>query len=215
MDPARMGVAVILTHGVPPSRETLDRVLERADLLVCADGGADHARALGLTPEAIVGDLDSVTEETLAHFVSAHVVRDTSTEHTDTEKAIQYVLTQGAPEEIVLLGGSADRLDHVIGHLSLLHRFQNRVRIVLEDDRCRAWLGEGTVTLDYPAGTVISFFAVGAPAEGVTTENLRYPLLDRQLELGTQDSISNVIDARPARVRIRSGRLLFFVVTRP
>lgn len=210
-----MSVAVILTHGVRPSRETLARALERASLFVCADGAADNARAYGFEPGIIIGDLDSVTSETLASIPDARVLRDTDTETTDTEKAIRHVLAHGGVDEIVLLGASADRLDHVVGHLSLLLRYSDRVRIVLEDDRCRAWVAGGTVALDHPPDTVVSFFAVGAPAEGVTTRGLRYPLENQRLELGVQDSISNVVSERPASVRVGAGRLLFFVVTRP
>jgi thiamine pyrophosphokinase len=210
-----VSVAVILTHGIPPSRETLERALRDAAIFVCADGGADHARALGFTPEAIVGDLDSVTDETLKYFSKARVVKDTDTERTDTEKSIDYVLSRGPVDEIWILGATADRLDHVIGHLSLLLRYADRVRLVLQDDRCRAWIAGGDVSLDEAPGTVVSFFAVGAPAEGVTTQGLRYPLTNRRLELGAQDSISNEIASRPAGVRVGSGRLLFFVVTRP
>jgi thiamine pyrophosphokinase len=71
------------------------------------------------------------------------------------------------------------------------------------------------VDLDVAAGTTVSFFAVGAPAEGVTTENFRYALAGRRLELGVQDSVSNITTARPARIRIARGQLLVFVVTRP
>jgi len=210
-----VSVAVILTHGVPPSSETVARVLRDADLFVCADGAADSARAYGFEPEAIVGDMDSISEETLAFFSKARILRDADTEHTDTEKAIQYVLARGGVDEIILLGASADRLDHVVGHLSLLLRYGSKVRLVLEDDRCRAWVADGDVPLEHPVGTVVSFFAAGAPAEGVTTEGLQYPLADQRLEMGVHDSISNVIASRPARVRIGRGRLLFFVVTRP
>lgn len=210
-----MTAAVILTHGVPPSRETLARALRGASCFVCADGAADQARAYGFEPEAIVGDMDSVTAETLAHFTNARVVRNTDTETTDTEKAIEYVLEQGAFDQITLLGASADRLDHVVGHFSLLLRYADRIRIVLEDDRSSAWIGSGTISLDEPSGTVVSFFALGSPAEGVTTEGFQYPLHGARLELGSRDSISNVVVARPARVRIERGRLLFFVVRVP
>ena len=210
-----MKAAVILTHGVPPSRETLARALHGASCFVCADGAADHARAYGFEPDAIVGDMDSVTAETLAHFTKARVVRNTDTETTDTEKAIEYVLGQGAFDQITLLGASADRLDHVVGHFSLLLRYADRIRIVLEDDRSKAWVGTGTVDLDEPVGTVVSFFALGSPAEGVTTQGFRYALNGARLELGSRDSISNVVTVRPARVRMERGRLLFFVVRVP
>jgi thiamine pyrophosphokinase len=210
-----MSRAVILANGVPPQAATLTRVLEGADLFVCADGGANTARAAGLVPSAIIGDLDSAEPATLSHFAAVERVRDADPERTDTEKAIEWILTRGSWDEIVLLGASAGRLDHVLGHLSLLKRYAGRVSLVLEDDRARSWLGRGVVELDVPEGTTVSFFAVGGPAEGVTTEHFRYPLRDRPMNLGIQDSVSNVTTARPARIRIAHGDLLVIVVTRP
>lgn len=209
--------AVILANGIPPSGATLEQAVRGSDLFVCADGGAETARAAGLAPRAIVGDLDSAAPATLDHFRAAgvRIVHDADDERTDTEKAIEYVLGQGAFDEIAIYGGSAGRIDHILGHLSLLHKYGARATLVLEDDHARAWLASDHVTLDYPAGTVVSFFAVGAPAEGVTTENLRYALTDRTLRLGEQDSVSNVIAARPARIRIARGRLAIVVLKKP
>ena len=210
-----MPSAVILANGLPPTEEALRRAIAHTSLFVCADGGANVARGMGVTPSAIIGDLDSVTAETLAHFKDVPHVRDTDAERTDTEKALDYALRHGPFEEVVLLGASTGRLDHVLGHVSLLRRYRDRVRIVLEDGHGRAYLVRGEQRLDCPAGTVVSFFAVGSPAEGVTTENLRYPLRDRVLELGAQDSISNVVDRTPAWIRVRRGDLLVLEVTRP
>jgi thiamine pyrophosphokinase len=105
----------------------------------------------------------------------------------------------------------AGRLDHVIGHLSLLRRFLGRASIVLDSEHARAWLAEGEVSITDPPGTVVSFFAVGGPATGVTTSGLRYPLRSSRLELGAQDSISNVVDVVPASITIGQGQLLVIV----
>ncbi|HSQ60556.1 MAG TPA: thiamine diphosphokinase [Acidobacteriota bacterium] len=210
-----MSRAVILANGVPPRADTLARALDGASLFVCADGGANAARAAGLVPHAIVGDLDSAERATLAHFASVEQVRDPYPDRTDTEKAIEWILARGAWDEITLLGASAGRLDHVLGNLSLLRRYSGSVSIVLEDDHARSWLARGRVDLDVPVGTTVSFFAVGGPAEAVTTENFRYALRGVRMDLGVQDSISNITTGRPARIRIGRGELLVFVVTRP
>jgi thiamine pyrophosphokinase len=214
-----MSRAVILANGVPPAAETIARALEGASHFVCADGGANTARAMGLVPDAIVGDLDSADPATLAHFAAVPQIRDADSERTDTAKAIDYLLAREPYGEITLLGASAGRLDHVLGHVSLLRRYAGRTSLVLEDDGARSWLAGGAsggaVELDVPPGTTVSFFAVGAPAEGVTTENFRYPLTGKRLELGVQDSISNLTSGRPARIVIGRGALLVFVVTRP
>lgn len=213
--PPTMTKAVVLANGYPPSRDTVQRLLSGATLLVCADGGANVARRYGLMPDAIVGDFDSVTAETLAHYRDVTQVRDQDTERTDAEKSIDWALGRKAVQEIVLLGASAGRLDHVIGHVALLKRYRGRTRLVLEDDAARAWLGSGTIAIDEPEGTIVSFFAVGGAATGVTTENFRYALVDRTLELGVQDSVSNVVAARPARVKVAGGDLLMVVVRTP
>jgi thiamine pyrophosphokinase len=209
--------AVILANGTPPSRALLSRAVREADLFVCADGGAEEAHRAGLTPEAVVGDLDSTSAETLERFRAAgvRIVRDDNQERTDTEKAIEYALAKGAFDEIAIYAGSTGRFDHVLGNLSLFHKYAGRANLVLVDDRARAWLAGGEVTLDYPEGTVISFFAVGGPAEGVTTENLRYPLTNRTILMGSQDSLSNVVAVRPGRIRIGTGRLVVVVVSLP
>lgn len=210
-----MSRAVILANGVPPEPGTIAMALQGASLFVCADGGANAARALGLVPDAIIGDFDSADAETLAHFAAVPQIRDADHHRTDTEKAIDYILSRGPQEEITLLGASAGRLDHVLGHVSLLRRYYGRAPLVMEDDHARSWLARGVVELDVPIGTTVSFFAVGASAEGVTTEHFRYPLTDRTMTLGEQDSVSNITTGRPARIRIGRGELLIFVVTRP
>lgn len=209
--------AVILASGTPPTRATLEQAVRDAGRFVCADGGAETARAAELLPEAVIGDLDSASADTIAHFaaVGVRIVRDVDIERTDTEKAIEYVLEREPVDEIAIYGATAGRLDHVLGNISLLHKFADRIRLVLEDDYASTWLASGIVTLDHPRGTVVSFFAAGGPAERVTTENLRYPLTNQTLELGSQDSISNEVTERPARIRIGSGRLVVVVVKRP
>jgi len=210
-----MADAVILSNGTPPPREALARAVRAATLFICADGGANVAREYGLTPAAIVGDLDSARPETLVHFKHIPVHRDPDTERTDTEKAIEFVLERGPFAKVTIFGASEGRLDHVLGHLGLLRKYHARTRLELEDAHGRAYVARKEARLELPPGTVVSFFAVGGPAEGVTTENLRFALHNRTLALGAQDSISNVVERSPAVIRIGTGEILIVEVTRP
>jgi thiamine pyrophosphokinase len=207
--------AVVLANGTPPAADLLHRALARSALFLCADGGANAARGLGVRPAAIVGDFDSITPETLTHFADVPKIRDEDQNRTDTEKAIEYALAQGAFDEITLLGATSGRLDHVLGHIGLLRKYLARVRLVMESGDGRAYVASADVELHCPRGTVVSFFAVGSPVEGVTTANLRYPLQGRTLELGIQDSISNVVEATPAWIRFKRGHLLVIEITNP
>ncbi len=210
-----MRQAVILANGAPPPHEVLQRAIGSSTLFICADGGANTARVLGARPAAIIGDFDSVTPETLEHFADVPQIRDAGEDRTDTEKAIEHVLSKGRFQEITLLGASSGRLDHEMEHVGLMRRYLHRVRIVVESGFGRAYAASKDVKLECHPGTVISFFAIGAPVPGVTTVHLRYALENRTMDLGFQDSISNVVDATPAWIRFKRGTLLVVETTIP
>ena len=93
----------------------------RDALVIAADGGLDHARAAGLDPDVLVGDLDSISAIGLA-WASEHaeVVRHPIDKAaTDTELAIAHAATL-APARILLLAGQGDRLDHAVAALGAL-----------------------------------------------------------------------------------------------
>src|SRR5258706_10729930 len=134
-----MRQAVILANGAPPPHEVLQRAIGSSTLFICADGGANTARVLGARPAAIIGDFDSVTPETLEHFADVPQIRDAGEDRTDTEKAIEHVLSKGRFQEITLLGASSGRLDHEMEHVGLMRRYLHRVRIVVESGFGRAY----------------------------------------------------------------------------
>src|ERR1044071_2367671 len=94
-------------------------------IVVCADSGAEHARSLGLRPHSIVGDLDSVSRETLTYFqslgVQIHPVQSQDTD--DFEKALAHLRSfhQG---EVTVLGLTGLRTDHKIGRASCRERVE-------------------------------------------------------------------------------------------
>ena len=89
--------SAVLILGGELQDESLTRELaSQSNLFVCADSGAEHARKLGLTPHAIVGDLDSITSETLNYFENEHceILRVSDQESNDFEKALAYILNE-------------------------------------------------------------------------------------------------------------------------
>ena len=59
---------IVIGNGERPSIELWDEIYKKGDIVICADGGADAARNLGIVPDIIVGDLDSIQPDTLKHF---------------------------------------------------------------------------------------------------------------------------------------------------
>jgi thiamine pyrophosphokinase len=182
-----------------------------ARTVVAADGGLERARELGLHVDVVVGDLDSVTPETLAvaETAGARVVRHPQAKDaTDLELALDEAVALGA-RRVLLVASSAGRLDHLLGSLLLLgaERYAE-----LELD---ALVGDALVhvirterTLEGAPGALLTLVPLGGEATGVTTQGLEYPLVGETLEPGTTRGVSNVFTGTEARVGLDGGVLL-------
>jgi len=199
--------ALVVANGQPPSPALLRRLAEAADMVVAADGGAAAVLAVGITPDAVVGDLDSITEHPELSLPPEilHRVPDPAT--TDLQKAVVFALERGAQAiDIVAAGGG--RADHALANLSVLVTFRGRGSLVIHDDLFEISLVDGLASIDAPAGTLISLVAIGL-CHGVTTTGMRWDLTEFTLPFGPR-GIHNEVASCPATIAVRNGDLLLF-----
>ena len=189
------------------------RWLDRAELVVAADGGAATLERIGRRPDRLVGDLDSVDASLVARLAEAGVPIDRhprDKDATDTELALGHAVAGGATE-IVLLGAlGGERLDHELANLLLLADSEAArlpVRMVRGPTTVRV-LHPGTLALEGRVGDLVSLLPIGRDAAGVTTDGLRWALDGATLHIGRSRGISNEIVAAPASVEVREGTLL-------
>jgi thiamine pyrophosphokinase len=198
---------VVFTGGPRPSRSAAALVPSGA-LVVGVDRGAEHAFALGIQLDIVIGDLDSISESALASVEKsgARVERHPKDkDKTDLELALDLVLTF-QPRRALVVGATGGRLDHSFGELLLLG--SERYRAVEID----ALLGKSSVhvvrserSLVGNPGELISLLAPHGPAMGVVSHGLVYQLRGETLESGSTRGVSNVFAAREARVSVRNG----------
>ncbi|MGE3073345.1 MAG: thiamine diphosphokinase [Dehalococcoidia bacterium] len=199
--------ALIFANGEAPSAELVEQVHQPDDLVFAADGGARHALACGLVPDAVIGDLDSVDDAIRKAVPSDRFHRVSRLDITDLEKAVAFALAQGITA-IEILGASGGRSDHALANLSVLVTNRGAAAIRVHDEMFEVSLVDGSTTIEAPAGTVVSLVALGE-CTGVTTQGLRWQLADFTLPFGPR-GIHNEIATSPARVSVRSGDLLLF-----
>jgi thiamine pyrophosphokinase len=203
--------AVVIANGVPPDQATLQRWLTAGARLVCADGGARAALALGLKPDVVIGDLDSLDEAQQAQLKALGcrlVVYPQAKDWTDLELALKLCVQEGATE-IVILGALGGRLDQELANilLLLLHDLEDTpTRIV--DERQEMFVARHQVAIVGQAGDIVSLIPLGGDATGIVTEGLLYPLRDEPLLSGPARGVSNVMTGEAARVTLKSGALL-------
>ena len=194
--------------------------LEAPDYVVAADGGANLAERLGLTPDLLVGDLDSADPQVVARFEAqgvpvARYTHETKLE-TDTELAmLAAVRTQ--PRSIVVIGAIGGRLDHTLANVMLLlHPDFAPLDVTIVD-------GNQSVRLAKPgkwnsvqgqAGDTLSLIPVGTEAVGVRTRGLLYPLDGETLHAGQARGVSNELTGSSASVWVESGNLLVTLINR-
>ena len=203
-------IVVVVAGGEAPRAEAALAVPPRAEV-IAADGGLDHARALGLDVSVAIGDFDSASEEALAAAETAgvRVVRHPGEKDaTDLELALDLAVSSGA-SRILVLAGDRGRLDHLVAGLLLLGSGKYAgVEVDALVGRVRAHVVRGRRALPGEPGELVSLLALHGEASGVTTAGLAYELRGETLEPGSSRGVSNVLTAPEATVSVERGTLL-------
>ena len=196
---------LLLIGGEGPSREGLAHHAERWDRIVAADSGYDLALELGLKPELVVGDMDSIAAESLARIAEESVRRfPADKDETDTEIGLRTLREMGC-DRIVIAGGGGGRMDHFLGILGLFQT-EDPPHLWITADTVIA-LAIGEETWDCRRGEVVSFFAAGDGTRVVESAGLRWPLDGLVLGRG-RASLSNLTVSERIEIKLGSGRLL-------
>jgi thiamine pyrophosphokinase len=189
---------------------------EFANTIVCADSGAEHGRRLRLDVMAIVGDLDSISNETLEHYreKGSEIVRIPEQDHNDFEKSLRYLLSKEMTI-VRVFGMTGGRTDHTLTNFSVMLRytdqFDSLVALDANGEHQFLTAKKNAASINCAVGSAVSLTPFGE-AIGVTTTNLKYALLGEQLKLGIREGLSNVATGTPVGVTIESGALLLSVL---
>jgi thiamine pyrophosphokinase len=195
------------------------RFLEDARSVIAADGGGASLDRLGVRPDMLIGDLDSIDAALVARFEAAgtRVERHPADKDaSDAELAVRAALEAGATS-IVLLGATGgSRLDHELANLLLLadpSLAGVEISAVSGAARVTALHAGARRALSGRAGDLVTLLPVGGDARGVTTTGLRWPLSEATLALGGSRGLSNEVSSAPASVALGGGVLLIVETT--
>ena len=177
------------------------------DPLLAADGGANHLARIGLRPQAVIGDLDSVSPSTRAWLGEEPFVHRPDQDRTDLDKAVEYAFGEVGLDRLTVLAALGGRTDHDLANLGLLARLAAGERLVFlgSDYRILAVAGELSITA-HP-GETWSFWTYD-PSVQATIEGVRWPVKDAPLDAGGRPSTSNQAVAETVRVRAVGGSVV-------
>ncbi len=207
--------AIIIANGQIRDNDFYRSLIAPTDLVICADGGASNALALGMQPQIVIGDLDSLDGNLKAQLdaegcqILTHPARK---DETDLELALRYAIDRGV-DEILILGALGSRIDQTLANVLLLTLPEMRsVKIRILDGRQEVFLIRNEALVEGQVGDTLSLLPLTEQVTGIYTEGLEYPLENDTLYLGPSRGISNVLTSSQARVRIGQGLLLAVVI---
>lgn len=183
------------------------------DLLIAADGGARHCRALGLRPDVVIGDFDSLGEAEVNQLQAAGAIlirHPARKDETDLELAFRHAQEAGA-KEVIVFGALGARWDMTLANVLLAAQedyAEMQVRLVDGRQEMTLLRGGQTLRLQGQRGDTVSLLPLTPRAEGITTQGLEYPLQEGTLPFGSPRGVSNTLLGEEAEVSLRGGLLL-------
>ncbi len=201
--------ALIVTGGESPPHQYLRTLSKNAHLIIAADSGLEVCIGAEIEPDLVVGDFDSVERQLLSTIARKKIIEyPEDKDYTDTELAIATAREQGA-DYIVIAGGGAGRLDHLLALRALF----NRTRHIDEWHTARETViylaGRGIAEFTIEENALVSVFPVAEGASGMRSEGLKWPL-DGLVWSRGEYGVSNRSVA--SRVSIASGEEPILIV---
>jgi len=125
----------IIANGYIKNPKFHKDLLKDADIIICADGGANNAKKIGVTPNYIIGDLDSASKSSIELFKDkSKIIKDNNPDKTDMELALSFAETL-TPSEILITGAIGDRIDHTLANIMCLDKIKSDVKAQIVDEK--------------------------------------------------------------------------------
>lgn len=205
---------VIVSGGTPPSYDLIKRELEDSTFLICADSGGDCLYKYNIVPDYMMGDFDSINREALIFFKNEEKcfveTYPQDKDFTDTELVLNKAVELGGTE-IVFLGCTGTRLDHLMGNIGMLLRCLNmNIKASIKDDYNHIYITDKSVKIKGKKGETFSLQAYSEVVQSVNIRGAKYKLHNYNLRLGDPRTISNQFLDSEVEIEFKNGVLLIF-----
>lgn len=183
------------------------------DEIIAADKGVEYAIRLGIKPTRIMGDFDSLDPEIAKKMTQFGAPIETfppEKDYTDTHLALMRAMELGATE-VIILGATGTRLDHVMANIGLLHMVTEagiRAYIVDSHNKITMIQDELIIRKEDAFGKYVSLIPYTEKVTGINLTGFFYPLSNATLTIGISQGISNEMTEEEAHIQIASGYLL-------
>lgn len=202
---------VIVAGGTEPSEALFKEHVSDAEVLIAADKGAEVFYKYGVVPTLMMGDFDSIDSEIFNKFKEIDTIKFIpEKDYTDSYLALSKAIELGATD-IILLGTTGTRLDHVFGNIGLLKMaLVNKVKCKIVDNNNIIFAIDKNNILSGTKGTYFSLLAFSDEVKNLTIKKAKYELYNYDLKLGDGRTISNEFLDEDVEITFDTGIVVVF-----
>ena len=177
-----------------------------------ADGAALKLDAIGVIPDKIVGDMDSLREGNFDNKFQDHkLVYDPDQNSNDFEKTLKYCELNEL-NKILVVGIHGGEYEHSINNWSVFTKFSRKLELVIYDERRYGISIFDDTRIETSENEIISIIPNGR-AE-LSTKNLRWELINEYLTLGEREGARNRALENHIEIFVHFGSILLFIDAR-
>jgi thiamine pyrophosphokinase len=180
-------------------------VPQKQDMIIAVDGGYDTAKELGLTPDYVIGDFDSIQSTVVQEkTIKLNPMKD----DTDTLYAIKFAKEKGYETFIVLGGTGGSRISHTVANIQTLLHFPALNIFLIDREEVLFIVSNGEIVFSKQCKGYISVFSVSDKSIGVTERGLKYEIEEYQLSNSYPIGVSNEFIGEKGYIAVKDGILL-------
>lgn len=207
---------LIIAGGELKEPARYQELAQNVQYIIAADGGARHANELGLLPNLVVGDFDTLSADEVRSLAKQGIELaqyPVDKDYSDTHLALLKALELGYTE-ITIIAALGGRIDHTLANIMLLALPEARdIKLNILADQQELILIRKEALLTGEPGTIVSLLPLSEQVTGITTDGLAYQVPQHTFIMGHPNGISNVMTGKEARIKVAEG-LLLAVITR-
>jgi thiamine pyrophosphokinase len=205
--------AAIFLNGYEPDKAIVSAIIDSSTYIIGCDGGTEYIRRLNYVPNVVIGDLDSITKESLALYSKRNsptklITYNADKDFTDSELAIDYAAELGI-KDIVIFSVLGSRIDHLLGNLFLIakHKYK-KINLRIIEKNQEIYVVRSGATIYGKTGDVVSLMPLAGSAVISKCSGLKYDLTKYTISQQLNYGISNVMMTSEASLFIARGILL-------
>ena len=185
--------------------DTLAEPITDGDFMIAADGGLQHLQKMGLEPDGILGDFDS-----LGYIPTGAKVFPVEKDDTDSMLAVRRGLELGFRRFVLYGTLDGPRLDHTVANFQALQFLADHgaTGYLIGLTAIATVVKNGALCFPDDAKGILSVFCMGADAEGVTIGGLKYSMTEGTLTAGFPLGVSNRFIGEKGEISVKNGSLL-------